>query len=108
MPITRNEYYRIGEAVVAHMIESNPRIAKTTAGKTTLEDMRKALRGSEDEDEEAQTLTMSPEEGKAWGLPQGIVVNGMIDEDFGYPGIKNHYHTPEYERMYAKRNAFTA
>ena len=30
-------------------------------------------------------------------------MNGSIKEDFGYAGILHNYHTPEYERMYARR-----
>ena len=63
--------------------------------------VEKALRGTDQE--ELQSLTLSPEEGEAWGLPRGIVINGTIKEDFGYPSIVNNYHTPEYERMYARR-----
>jgi hypothetical protein len=83
------------------MRHSNPVLAVSVEGKANLELMRKALRGSGNED--SQTFTMPPEEGVAWGLPQGIVVNGTIEEDFGYPDILNNYHTPEYERMYARR-----
>ena len=101
MPITRNEYYRIGEAVLTHMRESNPGLARSAAGKAMLELMKKALRGTDNED--FQSFTLSPQEGAAWGLPRGIVVNESIKEDFGYPGILNNYHTPEYERMYARR-----
>ena len=45
MPQTRNEYYKIGEAVLAHMRRSNPREVTTAeAGKDTLELMKSALR----------------------------------------------------------------
>ena len=101
MPITRNEYYRIGEAVLTHMKGSNPVLAKSAAGEAMLDLMKKALRGTDQE--ELQPLTLSPQEGAAWGLPRGIVVNESIKEDFGYPGILHNYHTPEYERMYARR-----
>jgi hypothetical protein len=101
MPMTRNEYYRIGMALLAHMKESNPGLAKTAAGKAILDLVDKALRGTDQED--LQSFELSPKEGEAWGLPQGIVINGAIKDDFGYPGIKHNYHTPEYERMYAKR-----
>ena len=43
--------------------------------------VEKALRGTDQE--ELQSLTLSPEEGEAWGLPRGIVINGTIKEDFG-------------------------
>ena len=55
MPITRNEYYRIGEAVVTHMKHSNPGLAASAAGKANLELMRKALRGTDNEDRQAFT-----------------------------------------------------
>ena len=101
MPITRNEYYRIGEAVLTHMRQSNPGLAVSASGKALLDLMRNALRGTDKE--EFQSFVLSPQEGTAWGLPRGIVVNETIKEDFGYPGIMNNYHTPEYERMYARR-----
>ena len=101
MPMTRNEYYRIGMALLTHMKESNAGLAKTAAGKANLDVMDKALRGTDQED--LQSFELSPKEGEAWGLPQGIVINGTIKDDFGYPGIVHNYHTPEYERMYAKR-----
>ena len=83
------------------MKESNPGLAKSAAGRAMLDLVEKALMGVDDED--FQSLTLSPDEGKAWGLPRGIVINETIKEDFGYPGIVNNYHTPKYERMYARR-----
>ena len=65
--------------------------------------MRGALGGSVDLDAGCGSLTMSPEEGALWGLPRGIVVNGIIEDGFGYPDIEGNFHTPEYERLYAKR-----
>ena len=62
MPMTRNEYYRIGVALLAHMKESNPAMARTAAGKAMLDLVEKALRGTDQE--ELQSLTLSPKEGK--------------------------------------------
>ena len=58
--------------------------------------MEKALRGNE-------SITLSANEGARWGLPRGIVVNARIENDFGYPHLKNNLHTPEYEKIYAMR-----
>ena len=96
MPPSRNEYYRIGTAVLDHMKRSNPSEKNTSAGKATLDLMESALRDD-------KSCTLSPEEGAPWGLSQGIVVNGQIDDNFGYDGLENNYHTPEYERIYASR-----
>jgi hypothetical protein len=54
-----------------------------------------------------KSCTLSPEEGAPWGLPQGIVVNGEIENNFGYKGLEGNYHTPEYERIYASRMGVT-
>ena len=45
MPMTRTEYYRIGEAVLTHMKESNPGLARSAAGRAMLDLVEKALRG---------------------------------------------------------------
>ena len=100
MPPSRNEYYRIGTAVLDHMKRSNPYEKNTPAGRTTLNLMESALRDD-------KSCTLSPEEGAPWGLPQGIVVNGEIENNFGYKGLEGNYHTPEYERIYASRMGVT-
>ena len=84
MPQTRNEYYWIGEAVLAHMRRSNHIEVTTEAGKATLDLMKTALRGD-------KSCTLSPEDGAPWGFPRGIVVNGSIDDNFGYEGLENNY-----------------
>ena len=56
MPQTRNEYYQIGAAVLAHMRRSNPTKVNTEVGKATLDLMESALRDD-------KSCTLSPEEG---------------------------------------------
>ena len=96
MPQTRNEYYQIGAAMLAHMRRSNPTEVNTEVGKATLDLMESALRDD-------KSCTLPPEEGVPWGLSRGIVVNGEIENNFGYTGLEGNYHTPEYERIYASR-----
>ena len=80
MPPSRNEYYRIGTAVLDHMKRWNPNEKNTPAGRATLNLMESALRDD-------KSYTLSPEEGAPWGLPRGIVVNGAIEDAFGYVGL---------------------
>ena len=77
-PSKHNEHWRIGVALLEYMHKTNEPLAKTAAGKGLLVQMEKALRG-------AESITLSATEGARWGLPRGIVVNGRIKNDFGYP-----------------------
>ena len=108
MPMTRNEYYSIGTSLLTYMRDANPPLAKTASGRGMLRLAEKALRGIDAGDDEAlMTFTLTAKEGELWGLPRGLIINGSIQQDFGYDGLVNNYHTPEYERLYARRMYLT-